>query len=420
MNEQEIKKVIRNIANEEVSDQIDLLPRIQAAIQKSESKTINQWHPFVKPVLALCAFFLFTAATYFFYKNLNQDQSIPAQWVTEIDQSEQAGDLTVTLDWAYLDAARASVGILTIYPAESETAYRLNEAYLLTNDGEELPALMNSGGGGGGGNAADTERRTGTHINFDSSLIELDSQSLPLTLELSYEPISHDDQVLTAADYQFRFDFSLPYFAAVAGEVKNTHLEKNGMWFEISEVTVTPSMTRFTLCYEKPDENSNWIPLVFVDSGYMESLPIQEQQPDWLTDGKMGYRAHMASAPVVDGNKTCANMSASAPYNGETDLVITVDSMTLDEVSYTDEYIAAEKAYFVEQGFLLEAQRYDFGQEMSGSMIVKVISEDQFIGIQVMDYPDNMTAAQAQNYIGTRIFKQRINGPWQFVVTTEK
>ena len=431
MNKLEIREEMTNIANEEIPDQVDLWPRIQSEIQNTEKKSLKKWQHSWKPALAFCVFFLVTAASYFVYTSFNQDVSIPPQLVTEFNQTKQEDALSVTLEWAYLDATRASVGILTAYPQESEMAYQLKEAHLFTDDGEELPAMISgsggSGGNGGGGSAAVAQHQTGAHINFDSSLIKATSQSVPLTLKLSYQALMQGDQAAGAIEdsqnvqqemtYQFNFDFSLPYFEAKEGKAEVARIEQNGTWFEISQILITPSMTRFNLCYEQPQANPNWIPLVFVDSGYMASAPIQEQQPDVLTDGIMGYRTRMESTPIIDGNTTCVDMFALAPYDGESDLTITVDSLTLDDKSYSDEQIAAEKTYFAEQGFRLDIARYDFGQEMSGgSLIVKVISEDQFIGIQVTDYPDGMNDAQAQTYVGSRIFKQRINGPWQFNV----
>ena len=452
MNNRQIQETLHDIANKEIEDSMDIWPKIKAAVTTADAPAKRSLLNFSRVALAVLALVVLSAASYVIY-NIVRDPTIPTELLTEVGETQEAQDMRVTLEWAYLDAARASVGVRAVFPDHNKSL-SLVESHLTTANGRELPAL--GFGGGGGGVGSDGQAESVSHLNFDSSMLPDETKPVDLILTLTYrdvpmqfggggggEPPSAFDaqpdngenaepnQAAPAEDQIFTFEYQVPYIPAVSGQVEPASVVNHNVTVEIANVTIAPSMITFDVCYDPPGGDPSWTPQVFVHTGYEDFAPTSEQPVGVAADGEHVYVAQADTEWVLAGGKNCGTMRTVAPYLGEGPITITVEYLKQAIMEIDQAEIDAELAYFAARGIELEVEKLAFGENPSfsgtgsvgedpastGSVMIRPIGPDTLVAMRITAYPENMTESEAINYVGSRMFQQRWDGPWQFVVT---
>lgn len=277
IDEQRLSRTLTTFASEGVAEDMDLWPTIAAAAHTT--RRVVRWIPQSRMGWAamLLAGLLAVTATTYAISVLSQvgDPGIMAvaEEITYFNESQTQDNLSVTLEYAYADANRITVaysGGMT-FPVNEANNYTFIDVVLRDDQGnvfERIPFGGGGGGGGGGGSSQTVTLQFGENANFDASVIEGQPDMLNLELVLTVgvperrdaggggsggsQPVAPTPSPLPVREYEpIVFEFSVPFLAgkrlpgamtATAGDVDVV----------LNQVIVTPSLTRFELCFDKP------------------------------------------------------------------------------------------------------------------------------------------------------------------------
>ncbi|MBN2499924.1 MAG: hypothetical protein JXB38_04095 [Anaerolineales bacterium] len=414
---------------------MNMWPKIKAALPTADAPSKRTLFKFSRLAFAVFILVALTAASYLIY-NIVHDPTIPTELLTEINATQAAENMRVTLEWGYLDAARASVGVRAVFP-DHDDLLNLVESRLTTADGRELPSL--GFGGGGGGVGGDGRAESVSNLNFDSSILQGESETVDLILTLTYgempmqfggggggeppegfsAPSDNDENAEPVEEQTFTFEYQVSYIPAVEGQVDSASVVNDDVTIAVDNVRVAPSMIAFDICYNPPGGDTSWTPLVFVNTGYEDFAPTSEQRAGLTADGEKVYVAQADTEWTLIDGKNCGTMRTVAPYLGEGPIIITVEYLQQPIMEIDEAEIDAEIAYFAERGIELEMEKLAFGEDSSftGSVMMRPIGPETLVAMQLTAYPETMTQDQAMIYVGARMFQQRWDGPWQFTVT---
>ncbi len=282
MDERQLRQTLHTLAQQEVSDDMNLWPKIH-------DELITPRH--VRPALrlgrlaAVLALLLMVAAAAYAVDRLLQtgdpglDALQQANLITELGLTQTQGAVTVTLEYAYADANRISIVYSGTAQVPLTDQIGMSDARLFDDQGRAFRPMF--GGGGGGGGAAEATPETsevsfsGT-VSYDASVIEGAPERLALRLELDMlhyagqpAPAGAAPQpgtmtgMMTGPDGQpvllvytpagepltFTFTFDVPFNP---GRVLNTPqtAAAGGLALTLQKLVVAPSMTQAVICAE--------------------------------------------------------------------------------------------------------------------------------------------------------------------------
>lgn len=149
MDEHQFKQVLRAIAHEEVSADMDRWDEIKAKLngvpKSSYSRPSKQ---VVRLLLVAILIIVFSASAYAVYQNNNPhfpgvDGARQAELVTELNLSQTVDNVTVTLLWAYADDTQITIEFETHFTDENGTSFQATgdtpfNARLLDGEGHLL------------------------------------------------------------------------------------------------------------------------------------------------------------------------------------------------------------------------------------------------------------------------------------------
>jgi hypothetical protein len=296
MKEQQVAQVLQEIAEQEVSDSLDLWPAIRARVQPRRRP--SRWGRLMPTtrlgwVFLILAFLLVfggtswavsSAVVQLFPVDVGLDHVEQADLVQELNLSQTVDDVTVTLEQAYADANRVVIG-LTIKDPDDER-YEPRHLTLTDAAGTVFPWAFGYGVIGGSdifkvslppGEKADifvfdAAAVTGAPKELDLRLVmELEELVLPTDVPspsptLAGPPAEPPEPMVVellpmpkgGTVGPFTFDFSVPFIPGRTIEVQQT-AEAAGVAVTLQRVVVTPSETRATLCFDPPDAgNKEW------------------------------------------------------------------------------------------------------------------------------------------------------------------
>ncbi|MGJ3239075.1 MAG: hypothetical protein ACFE0Q_10260 [Anaerolineae bacterium] len=454
MDKQTIRQHLNIIANEEVPD-VNLLPEIKRQLNKQRHPQLRSMFRVARYAIALMILLLISAGGYALYQITLNDPTIPEDFIIGINEEQTVEGVTVTLEWVYVDAHRATIQYTTNYNrddvADSESLLQSAVVSLQTANGQTLAPAFGGGGGGNNGND-DTGDVTRTYqSNFDMTALTPTPSDITLTLTVNYgmntnAPMqgsgggggggSSDERPAQAPSTPeanpiprtFTFTFTAPVRPEQRASVTPSQLEANGLTISVSNVRYTPSMTFFDLCYETPDSEAGWYPLAYLSS---TDITPPEDHSAWsiLLDGTSVFRASFAPSPAplqVNDGQVCETINAMFPVEDGTDnLTITVETIYRQRIdTITDAVIAEEEAYFADAGIgvaitllELDGEQPDFNAPQApGVRLVPANNYTQWVRVKVTETPDSMTLAQASNYVADRLFHERASTPVSFDV----
>jgi len=341
MKKQQVTKILREIAEQEVPDNVDLWPAIRARVQpQRRSSRWAQLMPATRlgwAFLALALFLTFGAVTYavapvvsrLFQQEAGLRHVEQANLVQELNLSQTIDGVTVTLERAYADANRIVIGFTIKDPnGQRYDAYRrltLTDAagtvfsgtigFGVTGQSDILQVSLPPGEGADVicFDAAPVE---GAPVELDLRLVmELEKFVLPpAALEPSSTPDSPPAEPPMVVVLEplptpeeeaivgpFTFDFSVPFIPGRVAEVNQT-VEAAGVAVHLERVVVTPSETRAYLRFDSPSGGAEgWIPIAMLQApgedgksyaGYVGSYgpasyqygflaPLYDRQGEW-------------------------------------------------------------------------------------------------------------------------------------------
>jgi len=296
MKEQQVTQILQEIAEQEVPDNVDLWPAIQARVQpRRRSPRWAQLMPNTRlgwALLALVLFLALGAVTHavapvvvrLFQQEAGLRHVEQTNLVQELNLSQTVDGVTVTLERAYADANRIVVGFtikgpngqrydthrLTLTDAAG-TVFSATIGFGVTGQSDILQVSLPPGEGAEVicFDAAPVE---GTPTELDLRLVmELEEFVLPpaaleppLTpdsppaeppMVVVLEPLPTPEEEAIVGP--FTFDFSVPFIPGRVAEVNQT-VEAAGVAVRLKRVVVTPSETRAYLRFDSPSGEAEW------------------------------------------------------------------------------------------------------------------------------------------------------------------
>lgn len=281
MDERQFKTELKHALNEEIPT-VNLWTQIAQKIPASSQPALRYGFRLSKaPLLALLVI-MTAAVAYALYQGgvLAGDPGISmleeSDLLTRYDQTltiEGENNLSVTLDYAYADANRVTVGYTV--SGESPDGQRMmaySNPTLIAGDGVVLERLLL------GANEAEQEKATeesGTGfvnrstVNFIAEdLTAGESLDLMLGVDVALSYLDTGEfpapGMMMAGNVQFTF--TLPFTADVSVTPVNETVSVGGVDVELKQIVSTPSMTRLDVCYDLPDVTQlpAWSPSVSI------------------------------------------------------------------------------------------------------------------------------------------------------------
>lgn len=287
MDDKLLRDILHDLAQQEIPDDMKLWTRIEPALPSAPSRRMRGATRLAWIAAALLISLMVGAGAYAFYQFRHDDdpgltQIQDEDLVTPIDESQTIDGVTVTLDWAYADAHRIALAFTTTSEQDENNPLNYNPAVtkLVDDQGREFRPMFGGGGGAPGLQSA--------NANFDASTITGSPDAVALTFEvfLVPRPVSppvppdaapgsgggggwgggggggggagdgsgsgggSEGPVFPAMEDAigpFRFAFRVPFIPAVVIEPEQT-VEANGIPITLASASITPSLTRITLC----------------------------------------------------------------------------------------------------------------------------------------------------------------------------
>jgi len=440
MDKNTIQQDIHDILTEEIPDNMNILPDIHEHLKKQSTSQVRPMLTLSRVASVIAIFILVSAGGYALFQRNLVSKDIPQQRITDINETQTIEDVAVTLNWAYADAHRLALAYSMEYP-QMDNFINSPVVTLKTADGLELmPAF---GGGGGGGGAPNQPAFSESIMNFDTSIIEgtPDRLDLVLTLDFSADavqsnqftpmsgggggggmsPVSGTDNttmppvgggggsgsssggggggggsappqfatpdVRNILDRIYTFEFTLPFYGALQVEPNVETVESNDVTMTINTIRYTPSLTKFDMCYNMPNDEQ-W-------GAQIQIITDSEDSPF--------YSRQLMPIDATEDGRPCFEVRVTAAIPDDADEFM-IDVLFLSQPirPITSEAARAEEAYFAELDYIIEIDEDPYGYSM-----------------ELLDYPDDVDEFDAEGFIQTNLFFKRYEGDWTFTVTLD-
>lgn len=436
MDKHTIQQDIHNILTEEIPDDMNILPDIHEQLKKTPTSRVRPMLTLSRVAAVIAIFVLVSAGGYALFQRNLVSKDIPQQRITDIDETQTIEDVSVTLTWAYADAHRLALAYSMEYP-QLDNFVNSPVVTLKTADGLEfMPAF---GGGGGGGGGSNIPNYSESIINYDTSTIEDSPESIDLilTLDFSAEAIQSTQNMMPMGggggggnmppvsgtesesmpsggggggsssgggggstppefatpdisqiiDRVFTFEFTLPFYQALEVVPTENTIESNGVTITVDNIRYTPSLTKFDMCYNMPDDEQ-W-------GAQIQIVTDSEDSPF--------YTRQVIPTDTFLDDRPCFDVSATAAIPDNADEFV-IDIMYLSQfiMPITSEAARAEEAYFAELGYIIEIDEDPHGYS-----------------VDFIAFPDDVDELDGEGFVRANLFYKRYEGDWTFIVPLE-
>jgi hypothetical protein len=201
---------------------------------------------------------------------------------TQIDQTQTADGVKVTLEWAYADERFVAVGLRTQRLDGPRESQRSDPVVFMPslwddtvgNEAEFPPHVQITDASGqdfdtvGGGTLLGPDR-TGADATFDApeGLEPGREHRFRLEVPLEEEPLVGAKLSRKSDPGPFVFDFEVPVRPAPTIEVDQT-VEAEGIAMTLERVVASPVVPQAVMCFEPPDDEHRWQPWLEDDGHY--------------------------------------------------------------------------------------------------------------------------------------------------------
>jgi hypothetical protein len=324
MKEEEVRAVLHQVAEQEVSESVNLWPAIQARMQRPWDRFRWTWLvPTTRLGWVFAALTLFLAVSTVAYamapivnQLFRQDVGLShveqAGLSQEIDRSQTIDGVTVTLEQGYADANRIVVGF-TLGSSDGQryephatlsdgqgTVFPQTTGLGLTGQSDVVGISLPPGEGSyvlsfDASGLRDTPATVDLHLEV--MLREFVVPAAEPTLSLAQDELPEapvDSMVVEVSPLPmegklvgpFAFDFDLPFNPGHVIMMEQI-VEAAGVPLEVRHVVVTPSESRALLCIEPPDgEWEQWAAVATLSTGAGQAGVA------WSTNPKEGCVVH--------------------------------------------------------------------------------------------------------------------------------
>ena len=376
MEKQHVTQILQELAEQEVPDNVDLWPAIQARVQpRRRSSRWAQLMPNTRLGWAflILSLLLVVGATAYavnlwevmpFWQHIEE-----AGLGQEVHLSQTLNGFTVTLERVYADANQIVVGFIVSGPPDQKV--HLTRITLSDDRGTEFRGMVGAGTDASGtlGVSVSLPPGTGGEVFvFDASPVQGRPSELELYLEVELwatelhstptakgetpaQPVQEESGAQMAEDRRaivmatpaqtmrdvrivgpFTFDFSVPFIPGRTIKVHQT-VEAAGVAARLEQVVVTPSETRAILCFEPPDgDHRKWIPIATLDTGDEQDLsgivkPLSGAT--WyVQSGRLRFKADESVSAVDETEKEgCYRYSFLASLQDQREWTLTVTEL---------------------------------------------------------------------------------------------
>lgn len=284
MDERQFKTLLKQSLDEEIPT-VNLWEPIADKLPMRANRAARYGLRLSRLPLATLMVLMLAAAAYAFYQGglLPSDPGVgsmaDADLLTTYDETkpvmgapEEYG-LTVTLDYAYADANRVTVGYTVNGTSPDDRRFVAHSNPNLMVAGQPLERLMllasdqTRGEPTDEGGSSFTGQLTANFITAGLEAVEGDTLSLQLMVEVALSELGTGEfpasGMFMAGMADFTFD--VPYLGGKAIEV-GLEAESVGTNVELQRVVVSPSMTRLEMCYDLPDLQAPpaWSPFITI------------------------------------------------------------------------------------------------------------------------------------------------------------
>lgn len=409
MDEKRLTRFLHEIAQEEIPDDMNLMPNIHAVVRQTSRWSRLLPKSRIGQVVATIVVLLCISAGVYSLDYVMQilDPGLQAaddtNLITYFNETQSSGDVSVTLQYAYADANRIAVayGASVLVPVDQSTDIGFTSVRLTDDQGREFSDYLVGGGGGGGGGSSDTSMMQVAFqaiSNYDASIIDDFPESLHLQLELTVggmpeqspliENTEEPTQPISEAAVQpfetvtFTFEFTIPFNAGLVMDNPQT-VTAADIPMTLNRVVVTESLTGLEMCFEQPQTNASpyWVPVASLAIDGEEVMPPAEIGRDVMATD---------SESCVHYNLT------TVPHERAGEWVLNVEKLLLPGVASQEEMRAALRERGIE-------------------------TIDQPGGGWTYDLPADISHAQLGDILQeiNATYKQTIEGPWTFTFSVE-
>lgn len=447
MDKNAIRQHLQTIAQEEIPN-VDLWNDIEKQLTKPIPRSKQLSFSAVRYLAVIAAVLMFTMVgyAYYVYQAGISDATIPSNYITYLGFEQTIDEVTVTLDWAYVDAHRITIAYTTSRPAN--VALQDNPSVTLLNDNLTFQPFGGGGGGGGGSdpNAPIVTSALAAYMvdevlnvseNLDFSLyIEYNSAN-NLTMNQSMggsggggggggsggapenaaspEPTLDPMSIPTRV---FEFEFIVPFFGEKDGLITSSQLNES-IAFQVNELKISPSMMAFELCYDLPTAE-NWLPTLTV---YTDAeVPPYLLAPVSLTDldGRVVYMATAFEDFQYDFENlhACGKVLVAAPFTTDK-FEIMLDYLAIwrgGEV-IADEMLSAEAAFFAERGIEYTLEISQDADKVYAANHADVIypTNGTYYLLTLTKYPETLGKEVTIQYLYNHLFRTRYMTEARFI-----
>jgi hypothetical protein len=262
--EQRLSHALAQIAQEEIPDDMNLLPTLHAAVRRAPRPTLAL--RLMRAAAMLTLVLGTTLAAYALVQQISGDPGIeavdrdgritPIGLTRSLPPPADSGieTLDVTVDYGYADANRITLGVTINGTARgvSTPPIPFLNVTLVDSQARSYNFLPLGGGGGGGGGYAPDELvqfSTSTQINFDATGVFDMPDALDLTLRVDVAMSVPDDPFGMVMAGEAIFNFSLPVQPSLtwSGDVSASASQ---VTLHLQRIVAAPSLTRMEVCHE--------------------------------------------------------------------------------------------------------------------------------------------------------------------------
>lgn len=331
MNERWIAQSLQEQARKDIPDDMNLIPEVYERLgraTRTAARSRLSW--IAAAVLAMLAIGVVAYAAARLLQDSPRDPGLEgaseADLVTELNMEQTIEGVTITLEYAYADSNRISIGYRMSGTAPMGTGYQDVGHTLTDSAGNEYQTMFGGGGGGGSGDIPDPQNipfSGFTTASFDVPPMDDVPDDLALRLEINVNrvisarlddastPQPVEGAPITEPLEPFVFEFTVPFIAGQVVEPQQS-ATANDITLTLNRLVIAPSLTRGDICFD-PLPDTDYAPVISLTIDG-EAVPIDPQQ---------GFLRPPEGSP-----ENCYNLQFNISlYNRPGEWVLSIDSL---------------------------------------------------------------------------------------------
>lgn len=284
MDENQFKQVLTQTLEEEIQD-VELWKKMEGKLPAPSTKIVRHtWN--AGKIAVVAASLMLATVVYAVYQGIvvpgdpgitSVEQADLLTFIGEtqaIDGQFSDNDLSVTLDYAYADANRITIGytVQGVSP-DGQRMMAYSNPRLRTADGEPIDRLLLLADQETQGQPTDAGERefsntlTTNYVTPDTSLADGEALNLTLTVDVALSDLDAGEfpapGMLMAGSVEFTFD--VPFLTGTVVEIGET-ADVSDLSVSLQRAVFTPSMTVIEMCYDLPPVTRipGWSPFVIL------------------------------------------------------------------------------------------------------------------------------------------------------------